>query len=419
MENVVITGMGVISSLGNTPELMYENLAKGTCAFRAEPEWRKYVGLDTFVSAPAHPYDAMALPRNVRRSMSAMSEMAYLATVDALNDAQLTVGRNENSNQTHFYRPDAMKVGLVMGSTSGSPIYLESYFRKMIENNGPKGQMSTSFFKVMNHSVATNVALALGYSGPLLSPSSACSTSSQAAILAMQLIRAGVYDVAIVGGADELHFTSVAVFDTVKASSKHYNDNPQGIPGPFSKNRDGLVVSEGAGIIVLESERHAKARNAKIYGQIMGGTYFCDGIHMSQPQSEQMALTMEHALKDSNISSEAIDYVNAHATATSVGDEQEVKAISSVFTKKKVPVSSLKGHLGHSLAACGVIEIIAIIEMMKNKNLICNRNVTEVSEDFNKVDILTENRKTEVNYALSNNFAFGGMNTSLVIKNLM
>lgn len=419
MENVVITGMGVISSLGNTPGLLFENLEKGTCAFRSEPEWRKYVGLDTFVSAPAHAYDAMALPRNVRRSMSAMSEMAYLATVDALNDAGLTVGRNENSAESHLYRPEPMKVGLVMGSTSGSPIYLEAYFKKMFENGGPKGQMSTSFFKVMNHSVATNVALALGYSGPLLSPSSACSTSSQATILAMQLIRAGVYDVAIVGGADELHFTSVAVFDTVKASSKHYNDNPQDIPGPFSKNRDGLVVSEGAGIIILESEKHAKARKAKIYAQVMGGTYFCDGIHMSQPQAEQMALTMEHALKDSNITADAIDYVNAHATATSVGDEQEVKAIGSVFTNKKVPTSSLKGHLGHSLAACGVIEIISIVEMMKNGMMICNRNVTEVAEEFNKVDILTTNRKSKINYALSNNFAFGGMNTSLVVKNLM
>jgi 3-oxoacyl-[acyl-carrier-protein] synthase II len=351
--------------------------------------------------------------------MSAMSEMGYLATVDALHDAQLSVGRNEVSNQHGYYRPDPMKVGLVMGSTSGSPIYLESYFKKMFENGGPKGQMSTSFFKVMNHSVATNVALALGYSGPLLSPSSACSTSSQAAILAMQLIRAGVFDVAVVGGADELHFTSVAVFDTVKASSKNYNHAPQDIPGPFAKNRDGLVVSEGAGVIILESERHAKARGAKIYAQMMGGTYFCDGIHMSQPQSEQMALTMVEALKDSKISAEAIDYVNAHATATSIGDEQEVRAIGSVFHQKKVPVSSLKGHLGHSLAACGVIEMISIIEMMKHKNLIGNRNVSEVSEDFHKVDILLKNRKSDLNYALSNNFAFGGMNTSLVIKNLM
>jgi 3-oxoacyl-[acyl-carrier-protein] synthase II len=419
MENVVITGMGVISSLGNTPELMYENLQNGVCAFRTEPEWKKHVGLETYVSAPAHPYDAMSLPRNVRRSMSPMSEMGYLATLDALNDAQICVGRNETANETHLYRPDPMKVGLVMGSTSGSPIYLENYFKKLFEMGGPKGQMSTSFFKVMNHSVATNVALALGYSGPLISPSSACSTSSQAAILAMQLIRAGVFDVAIVGGADELHYTSVAVFDTVKASSKHYNDEPQKIPGPFSKNRDGLVVSEGAGVIILESESHARARKAKIYAQLAGGAYFCDGIHMSQPQAEQMALTMQHALKDAKVSSEAIDYVNAHATATMMGDDQEVKAIGSIFTDKKVPVSSLKGHLGHSLAACGVIEVIAIVEMMKNKNLICNRNVTEVSPEFDKVDILTTNRKSSINYALSNNFAFGGMNTSLVVKNLM
>ncbi len=419
MEKVVITGMGLISSLGNTPELLFQNLEKGTCAFRSEPEWRQYVGLETYVSAPAHPYDSSSLPRNVRRSMSPMSEMGYLATVDALNQAQLSVGRVENSNQSHFHRPEPMRVGLVFGSTTGSPIYLEAYFKKLFENGGPKGQMSTSFFKVMNHSVGTNVALALGYSGPLLAPASACSTSSQGAILAMQLIRAGVWDVAIVGGADEMHYTSVAVFDTVKASAKHYNDNPQDIPGPFAKNRDGLVVSEGAGVLILESEKHAKARQAKVYAEILGGSYYCDGVHMSQPQAEEMAVTMREALKDSQLSAGAIDYVNAHATATSVGDEQEVQAIASVFTEKKVPVSSLKGHLGHSLAACGVIEIIAILEMMKNKKMICNRNVKEVSEDFGNVDILTENRRCDMSYALSNNFAFGGMNTSLVIKNLM
>jgi 3-oxoacyl-[acyl-carrier-protein] synthase II len=418
MENVVVTGLGVISSLGNTSELMFKNLESGMCAFRSEPEWEKYVGLETFVSAPAHPYDISALPRQCRRSMSPMSEMGFLAAIDALKDAQLNVARHADDNNP-FFRPNAMKTGLVLGSTSGSPIYLETYFKKMIENHGPKGQMSTSFFKVMNHSVAANVALALDYSGPLLSPSSACSTSSQAVILAMQLIRAGVFDVAVVGGADELHYTSVAVFDTVKASAKNYNHNPQMIPGPFAKNRDGLVVSEGAGVIILESESHAKKRSAKIYAEISGGAYFCDGIHMSQPQADQMAVTMKEALKDAGLNPADIDYVNAHATATQVGDEQEVKAISSVFENQNIPVSSLKGHLGHSLAACGVIEIIAIIEMMKNKKIIGNRNVAEVSPGFEKVNVLTENKKGQINHVLSNNFAFGGMNTSLVVKNLL
>lgn len=419
MENVVVTGMGLISSLGNTPELMFHNLQQGMCAFRTEPDWQKYVGLSTHVSAPAFAYDAKHLPRHVRRSMSPMSEMAFLATVDALNDAQLTVGRTEGVGQTHYHRPDPMRVGLVMGSTTGSPNYLEAYFKKLIENGGPKGQLSTSFFKVMNHSVATNVALALGYSGPLLSPSSACSTSSQSAVLAMQMIRAGIWDVAVVGGADELHFTSAAVFDTVQASSKHYNDRPQEIPGPFSKNRDGLVVSEGAGIIILESESYARARKARVYAEITGGAYFCDGTHMSQPQSEQMAITMHQALKDARLAPEAMDYVNAHATATSVGDEQEVQAIAAVFGHRSVPVSSLKGHFGHSLAACGAIEIMATIKMMEHSTLIANRNVSELCEEFAGVDLLRENRSKMIHYALSNNFAFGGMNTSLIVKNLM
>jgi 3-oxoacyl-[acyl-carrier-protein] synthase II len=414
--------MGVISSLGNSPQTIFENLEKNYCAFKSEPEWEKHVGLNTHVCAPAFDYDVKMLGRQVRRSMSPMSEMGFLATQSALQDAKLFVGRSgagKTAEQEKYFSPSAMKVGLIMGSTSGSPIHLEAYFKKLFENNGPKGQLSTSFFKVMNHSVATNVALALEFSGPLISPSSACSTSSQSVILGMQLIRAGVYDVVIAGGADELHYTSVAVFDTVKASSCNYNKNPLDVPGPFSLKRDGLVVSEGAGVVILESESHAKKRGANMYAQICGGAYFCDGIHMSQPQAEQMALTMNEALNDAKISDESIDYVNAHATGTEIGDEQEVLAISSIFKNKKIPVSSLKGHFGHSLAACGVIEIISIVEMMKNRTMIANRNTTEVAENFKDVDVLMKHKKNNINYALSNNFAFGGINTTLVMKNLM
>lgn len=406
MEKVFITGTGVVSSLGNSPKELFKNLESGECAFRKMEGWESYNGLNTLVAAPAMEYDISSLPRNVKRSMSPMSEMGYVATVQALESAKFDI----NS-------PDSKTI-MVIGSTTGSPINLEKYYSKMIKNNGPKGQLSTSFFKVMNHTVPANIALALGFSGALLSPSSACSTSTQTVVLAMQLIRSGAYDIAVVGGADELHYSSVSVFDVVRASSKNFNDDPKNIPGPFAKERDGLVVSEGAGILVLESESHMKKRGATPLAEVMGGSYLCDGVHMSQPQNSSMARTMLDALSDSGLTSNDIDYVNAHATCTKVGDSQEAKGIAEVFEGQKINVSSLKGHLGHSLAACGTVELISIIEMMKNELLIPNRNIKNIDEEFDALTILKENTKSKLKYALSNNFAFGGMNASVVIKNM-
>src|SRR5262249_50248263 len=163
-----------------------------------------------------------------------------------------------------------------------------TYFKKLFERGGPEGQLSTSFFKAMSHSVAANLALGLGFEGPLLSPSCACATSAQAMILAWELIQSGIYDVVIAGGADELHYTSVAIFDIVQAASRKYNDRPEHSPRPFDRQRDGLVVSEGAGIVVMESERHALARGATPLAEFRGGAYLDDGIHMSQPQAPSM-----------------------------------------------------------------------------------------------------------------------------------
>lgn len=406
MEKVFITGRGVVSSLGNNPSDLYRNLEDNKCAFKKMDGWEDYNGLYSHVGAPAFEYEISNLSRNIRRSMSPMSEMAYVATSEALADADLDI------------KLDNLKSVMIIGSTTGSPINLEKYYSKIIENKGPKGQLSTSFFKVMSHTVPTNIALALGYSGPLLSPSSACSTSTQSVVLALQLLRAGIYDVAIVGGADELHYSSVSVFDVVKASSRNFNQNPQDIPGPFSKERDGLVVSEGAGILILESERHMKARGKKPYAEVCGGSYMCDGVHMSQPQRDMMAKTMKNAIEDAGLSPSQISYVNAHATCTTVGDLEEAKGIGAVFEGQNIPVSSLKGHLGHSLAACGTVELISIIEMMKNKKVIGNRNVQNVSEEFDQINVLRNNLSLNPEYVLSNNFAFGGMNASVIIKNL-
>ncbi len=405
---VYITGMGAVCSLGLNVDEMFKGLLEGKTGVKAMPDWRQYNGLNTYVAAPVPDYDAMKIPRQARRSMSRMSEMAVLATLQALQQADLPPGEPLNSP----------RVLMIMGSTSGSPATLETYFKKLFEKKGPEGQFSTTFFKVMNHSVPANVATALGFNGSLISPSCACATSAQAMIMGWELIRAGLYDVVIAGGADELHYISSAVFDVVQAASRKYNDSPDLTPRPFDKARDGLVVSEGAGIVVMESDRHAQARGARPLAEFLGGAYLCDGSHMSQSSEAAMTKVINLALDRVNLHKDSIDYVNAHATGTLQGDPEEAQAIANVF-KDRVPVSSLKAHLGHSLAACGALEVIASVKMMQNEVLIPTRNLLEIDPSCAGAQHLRELRSAQPHKILSNNFAFGGMNTSLVISKTM
>lgn len=400
---VVITGMGVVSPLGNTVEDLWTNLVANKSGVRSYPEWKYLVGLKSFLGAPAQAYDVSSIARSTRRTMSRMSEMALIATQEALRQARLTDGLHPERSL------------LCMGSTTGSPQWLENYFKKYFEKGGPEGQLSTSFFKVMNHSVAANVMAGLGITMPTLGVSSACTTSAQAMILAWELLQTGLYDVVIAGGADELHETSVAVFDNVLAASTSYNDQPLESPRPFDKKRDGLVVAEGAGVVIMESEPHARKRGQEILATFESGAYLCDATHMSQPQIQAMQTVMNMALSRAGLSPHQMDYVNAHATATLMGDIKEARAITQVFGPK-IPVSSLKGHLGHSLAACGTIESIATIEMMRRGVLIPTRNLIQPDPECGEINLLQELTPKTLTRVIKNNFAFGGVNTSLILS---
>jgi 3-oxoacyl-[acyl-carrier-protein] synthase II len=402
---VFVTGMGAVTSLGIGVEPMFQALLEGKSGVKHMPEWTKHNGLHTHLAAPVPAYDVSSIPRTCRRTMSRMSEMATVATLEALAQAKLQVGK-------HAYQP---RVLLCLGSTSGSPETMETHFKKMFEKGGPEGQMGTTFFKVMNHSVAANVASALGFYGPTLSPSSACATSTQAMIMGWELIQAGLYDIVIAGGADELHYTGAAVFDVVFAASRGFNERPNDAPRPFEKNRDGLVISEGAAVVILESEESARKREATKLAEFCGGMYVCDGTHMSQSQAGSMVETMKGALERSKIAVETIDYVNAHATGTHQGDSEEALAIGTLFSNK-VPVSSLKAHFGHTLAACGALEVVATVKMMEHQTLIPTRNLQEIDPNCSQVRHLQENTKTRVKTVLSNNFAFGGINSSLILS---
>ncbi len=338
--------------------------------------------------------------------MSRMSEMATLAALQAIRQADLTPETCQSERTL-----------LILGSTTGSPIMLEAYFKQLFDRGGPHGQLSTSFFKIMSHSVPANVAAALGYKGALLSPASACSTASQAMILGWELMQTGLYDCVIAGGADELHYVSAATFDVVMAASRNYNQRPDQASRPFDKDRDGLVVSEGAGVVVMETAERVARRGGIAMAELRGGAHYCDGSHMSQSSGEAMMKTMQLALQRSGLKPSDIDYVNAHATGTLQGDAEEAQTIHRMFSSE-VPVSSLKSHFGHSLAACGAIEAIASVMMMRDSMLLPTRNLDYPDALCLGLNLIREKRTARLDHILSNNFAFGGMNTSLIISSL-
>lgn len=403
MNQVVLTGMGLVTGLGNDVDTVFRAVLEGKTAVRTMEDWRKYNGLFSHVAAPAEPFDEKILPRSVRRTMSRMSEMASVASLAALRDADLTAPAL-----------NAERTAMIYGSTTGSPVVLEAFFNRLAERGGPEGQLGTTFFKVMNHSVASNVAMALGFGGPSLGTASACTTSSQAIALGWELLQSGLYDVVLAGGTDELHYTTAAVFDIVGAASRGYNDRPERTPRPFDRDRDGLAVAEGAAVVVMETQAHAKARGVRVHGRLAGAAYRCDGVHMSHPQTGAMAETMRMALGRAGVEPSAIGYVNAHATATPVGDVEEAKATAEVFGER-ARVSSLKGHFGHSLAACGALEVAMCVEMLRRQVLLPTRNLENPDPECAVVDLLRENHPASFSAAISNNFAFGGMSTSLVI----
>ncbi len=244
---------------------------------------------------------------------------------------------------------------------------------------------------------------------------SACTAGSQGIGYAYEAIRFGRQTMMLAGGAEELCPSQAAVFDTLFATSQ-MNDNPERAPRPFDRDRDGLVIGEGACTLVLEELEHARARGATIYAEIIGFATNSDGQHITQPSSETMRVVMQQALDDAGVPASAIGYVNAHGTATEQGDIAESQATSAVFGKQ-MPISSLKSYFGHSLGACGAIEAWLTIEMMNRGWYAPTFNLDNVDPRCGELDYLTGNgREFDSEFCVSNNFAFGGINTSLVFK---
>lgn len=402
---VVVTGMGGVTALGNTYAEIDTNLRSGKSATRYMPEWERFAGLHTRLGAPVPNF---TLPENydrkATRSMGPVSKMAARATELALQQADL-IGKDI------LHDGDT---GIAYGSCTGSTEPILS-FMHMFSDNTVKGITATTYIKMMSHTCAVNIALFFGVRGRVIPTSSACTSGSQAIGYAYESIRNGYQKVMIAGGAEELCPSEAAVFDTLFATSCK-NTAPQTTPSPFDRARDGLVLGEGAGTLILEEYEHAKARGAKIYAEVVGFGTNCDAQHVTQPDATFMQKVMKMALKDAELNPEAIGYVNAHGTATEAGDIAESVATQNVFGNK-TPISSLKSFYGHTLGACGAIEAWLSIEMMNRSWFVPTLNLTAVDERCAPLDyIMGQGREFRCNYVMSNNFAFGGINTSLIFK---
>jgi len=400
---VVVTGMAGICPLGQDWKTVREGLCTARSGVSTVPEWGVFTGLDTRLAAAVEDFGVPKhYPRKSVRSMGRVALLATRATELALADAGLLDSPVLTDGST----------GIAYGSTSGSPPAMAVYARNFLANT-IKGIAATDYIQFMSHTCAANLALFFGITGRLIPTCSACTSGSQGIGYGYEAIRAGCQRVMVTGGAEELHPIDAAVFDIMFATSRR-NDEPTRTPRPFDRERDGLVVGEGAGTLVLEDLEHARARGARIHAEVVGFGTNCDGRHITNPDAGGMQRVMELALEDAQLMPAEIGYVNAHGTATKLGDIAESVATHAVFGPR-MPISSLKSFIGHTLGACGALEAWMTVHMLREGWVAPTLNLDDVDPECAPLEYVRGvPRALRVEHAMSNNFAFGGVNTSLI-----
>jgi 3-oxoacyl-[acyl-carrier-protein] synthase II len=405
MKRVVVTGIGGITPLGHDWTTIQARLRQFRNAVRRMHEWDYFDALNGRLGCPV---DDFSVPSNWSRkhvrSMGRVAQLAVAASERALDDAGL------------LGNPDIAdgRMGVAYGSSGGS-IEPAKTIGRMLETGSMQGVTATSYIQMMAHTTAVNVGVFFGLKGRIITTSSACTSGSQAIGYGYEAIQHGKQTLMLCGGAEELSGPGAAVFDTLFATSTR-NDTPQVTPRPFDAKRDGLVVGEGATTLVLEEYEHAVARGASIYAEIVGFGTNSDGQHITQPTRETMAAAMRMALADADLPPAAIGYVSAHGTATDRGDVAESHATADVLGTG-VPISSMKSYVGHTLGACGAMEAWWAIEMMRGGWFAPTINLETPDPECAPLDYLTgEGREIRTGYVMNNNFAFGGINTSLIFK---
>lgn len=405
MERVVVTGMGGLCALGNQWSDIEAAFNAGRNAVRVMPDWDRYAELNTRLAAPVPAFTPPAhWTRKQLRSMGRVSQLSVYAAERALTDAGLLDEPCISDG----------RMGVACGSSTGSTAEIRA-FGNMLLNGITDDLNANSYVRMMPHTTAANISIFFGLKGRVIPTSSACTSGSQGIGYAFEAIRYGRQALMLAGGAEELCPSEAIVFDALYATSLK-NETPELTPRPYDRARDGLVIGEGAGMLVLESLSHAQARGARIHAEVVGFGSNSDGTHITRPAVNTMRIAMNQALSDANLAPDAIGYVNGHGTATEHGDIAETVATNQLFGPR-VMISSQKSYLGHTLGACGALESWFSIEMLKNSRYAPTLNLTEIDPQCGELDYIAgAARHADLEYVMNNNFAFGGINTSLIFR---
>jgi len=403
---VVITGGSIVSALGSEWPDIFAKLKERKNCVRKIDEWDRYTRMNTRLAAPVD-FSMPDYPRKKIRGLGKVAQLALVSADKALTHAGINADDPELKNG---------RCGIAYGSSMGSVDSIMDFYSMLVHDDVTK-MTATTYIKAMPQTCAANIGVFFGLTGRIITTNTACTSSSQAIGFAYETIKNGVQDIMLAGGAEELSPVDAAIFDTLFAASSK-NDTPWKTPAAYDKNRDGLVIGEGAGTLILEEYEHAVKRGAKIIAEVAGFGTNTDGTHITQPNRSTMGIAMKLALEDAGLDPAAIAYVNTHGTATDTGDVAESWATADIF-QRPVPASTLKSYIGHTLGACGVIEAWIAINMMKEKWFCPNLNLEELDPRCGPLDYITgSGRNIEAEFIMSNNFAFGGVNTSLIFRNL-
>jgi 3-oxoacyl-[acyl-carrier-protein] synthase I len=400
MRRVVVTGMGIVSSIGNNVQEVTTSLREARSGIVAAEKYKELGFRCQVHGAPT--YDLDTVDRRVRRFMGDGAAWNYVAMQQAIADSGLEEKDVKND-----------MTGIIMGS-GGPSTRTVVQAADTTREKGPKRVGPFAVPAAMSSTNSATLATPFGIRGVNYSISSACATSAHCIGNGAEMIQRGKQDIVFAGGGEELDWTLSVLFDAMGAMSSKFNDRPATASRAYDKNRDGFVIAGGGGVVVLEELQHAKARGAKIYGELVGYGATSDGYDMVQPSGEGAVRCMKLALKGV---AGAIDYINPHGTSTPIGDKKEVEAIREVFGTRIPPISSTKSLTGHSLGATGVQEAIYSLLMMKNGFLAESANIEELDPEFADVPILRKRLdNAKVDTVMSNSFGFGGTNATLVFQ---
>jgi len=405
VNRVVITGMGIYSTIGKNIEEVTDSLYKGKSGIIFDNERKAYGFRSSLTGVIERPNLKGILSRRERVGLPEQGEYAYLATMEALKHARI--------DQDFLNR---YEVGILYGNDSSSTPVVEAA-DIIREKQGTLRIGSGSIFQSMNCTVSMNLSVILKLKGINFTISGACASGSHSIGLGYLLIKQGLQDTIICGGAQEVNALSTGSFDALGAFSIR-EDEPTKASRPFDRDRDGLVPSGGGATIILENYESAVKRGAPIIGEILGYGFSSNGEHISVPNVDGPVRSLEMSLKDANLKPEDIDYLNAHATSTPVGDANEAQAIYKVFNKGRIPVSSTKSMTGHEMWMGGASEVIYSLIMSHKSFIAPNINFDNPDEYSKFLNIVTETREQRIDTFLSNSFGFGGTNSSLIVKKL-